>query len=407
MKTDRINLKSFWGFCKDFDLIKGLSTLSEPKRCVKSNRMIYQFIFLMSAFGKDAFLKMDQAGRFIKLKQLFRIERFRDERLRHCVVSDTTIIDRLNEMEVKELRRISYDVLQSGLRSGFIRPIAFVDGTGLSGRLYSCLCFMTRWGDVLMVDCEEIEKRGKELAASQRVIERCCEYLGKGKIKLLLVDMLYFNEGFYRLREAGYVADILIKYTPDPDKAFEQPYRKILQRFEEMRDLYLNPEQKKSDRQKLYRLNFRYTSAYDEDHRLSYEIYRAGNNGLDNRYAIARIIESNDKGQMLHDFYIITTDKTLSASRMRELGHQRWYIENDGFKRLNAHLGSKRIWSKHPTVLLNLIQVWMTAVSLMVLYCKEVAHLIKKRYHQVKVTNDFLIRILSEESYGGVRLDGI
>ena len=407
MKADKINLKSFWAFCKGFDLVKGLGQLSEPDRCFKSNRMIYQFLFMMSALGKGAFLQMDQAGRFEKMKRLFKTDRFKDQRLRHCVVSDTTLIDRLKVMNTREVRRINYAVLRSGLRCGLIQPIAFVDGSRLSGRLYSCLCFMTRWGDVLMVDCEAIEKHGKELLASQRVIQRCCEHLGKGMIQLLLVDMLYFNERFYHLREAGYFRDLLIKYTPDPSRGFQQPYRKLLQRFEDLRELHLKTEKHKCEKQKLYRMNFKVFAGDDKDRGLHFEMFHAPNNSLDNRYAVCRVIECHNQTSVVHDFYVITTAKPLSAQRMRQLGHQRWYIENDGFKRLNAHLGSKRIWSKHPQVLLNLIHIWMIAMSLMVLFGREVAHLLRKRYRRVKVTRDFLIQILTEEPFGRIRLDGI
>lgn len=297
--------------------------------------------------------------------------------------------------------------MSKGLECGLIRPIAFVDGSGLSGRLYSCLCFMTRYGDVLMVDCEEIEKRGKELIASEAVIKRCCDYLGKGRIKLLLADMLYFNERFWQLHRNGYIEELLIKYTPDPQKGFLKPYRKILHYVEALRDLYEEAEESKKSREKLYRMNFRFCNGYDPDKCVHYDIWYAGNNELDNRYAVARVVESDNTGTTLHDFYVITTDKQLAARRMRELGHQRWYIENDGFKRLNAHLSSKRIWSKHATVMSNLIQIWMTAVSLLVLFCRENRHHIKRHYNQVKVTNDFLIRILIEEPYGRVRLDGL
>ena len=56
-------------------------------------------------------------------------------------------------------------MLEALLTSGLILPKAIVDGSSFGKRLYSCLCFATRWGDVFMLDIKPIEKQGKELAA--------------------------------------------------------------------------------------------------------------------------------------------------------------------------------------------------------------------------------------------------
>lgn len=67
----RINLSSFLNFCKGLNLFSGLQGLEEPARAIKSNRMIYLFVFLMSALASRSVLNMDQAGRYRKLKKLF------------------------------------------------------------------------------------------------------------------------------------------------------------------------------------------------------------------------------------------------------------------------------------------------------------------------------------------------
>lgn len=46
------------------------------------------------------------------------------------------------------------------------------------------------------------------------------------------------------------------------------------------------------------------------------------------------------------DFWIITTDQSLTALQMRELAHLRWSIENDAFRALSAATDSKHRWTR-------------------------------------------------------------
>jgi hypothetical protein len=404
----KINLKQFLDFCKGVKLFLGLDHLGEKPGVKKSNRLIYLYTLLMCVLGKSSFLAMDQVGRIEKFKRIFKVDRYPHSRYRHTVVSDTTLIRRLAEIPIKELREINYHLLQVCLSLGYVKPLAIVDGTSWSGRLYSCLCFVTRWGDVWMVDFEPIEKKGKELIASQRLIERCCEYLGKGVIELLLADMLYFNERFWQLREAGYVKELLIKYTPKSDELLAEPYRLVLQRFQAVKAIYDDVDKSKADKTMLYRMGFETLPGRDEQHKVDYTIYRLRNNSWDNRYQIALVEETRYQcGEVLLPFYVITTLKTMTCEALRENGHKRWYIENDGFKMLNAHLKSKRHWSKDEQVMEPTILIWMLGFSLLCLFRKEYQHHIRKTYRKVKETLAFVSNVLMIEPFGRVCLDGI
>ena len=404
----KINLKRFLDFSKELGLFSGIDHLGEKPGAQKSNRLIYLYMLLMCVLGQSSFLAMDQLGRMGKFKRIFKVDRFPNSRYRHTVVSDTTLIRRLPDIVINELRRMSYHILQVCIALGFVRPIAIVDGTSWSGRLYSCLCFVTRWGDVWMVDFEPIEKKGKELIASERLIERCCEYLGKGVIELLLADMLYFNERFWQLREAGYVKELLIKYTPKSNELLAEPYRLVLQRFQAVKAIHDNPHQSKADKTMLYRMGFKREQGRDEHREVDYTIYRLRNNSWDNRYQIALIEETHYKtGEVLLPFYVITTSKSMACEEMRENGHKRWYIENDGFKMLNAHLNSKRRWSTDEQVMEPAILIWMLGFSLLCLFRKEYQHLIRKTYQQVKETLAFVANVLMIEPFGRVCLKGI
>lgn len=386
-------------------MASALSGLSEPEHYYKSNKLIYRFVFLMSALGKSAFLQMDQIGRFQRWRRLFRIDQFSDKRLRHCVVSDTTIVDRLRLMDHGEIAQIGYEALSAGLSQGFIQPIAIIDGSYQGGQFWSWLGFVSIYGDIFIVDNEPISGKGKELVASRRLLERFCEKMGKGVIDLLLADMLYFNEGFWQLRQDGYMKDFLVKYTPDPERKFDDAYRIVLQRFEALVELYEKPDKSKRDRLQLYHMGVRDESGYDETRRVDYQIYSADQNSWDSRFKIARVFERYVKTGEQQCFYVITTRKSLSANRMRELGHNRWYIENDGFKMLNAHVKSKRIWNKDVKVLANLTLIWALAFSLLWLFRRRYDHIIRKHFNAVKLTLQFTAEILEQESFGRMIFD--
>lgn len=407
MKVDKINLHRFVDFCKGFDLFSGIGRMKESPANHKSNRLIFQFLLLMSVYGKSSFLSMDQAGRLEKPKKLFNIRRFSNSRYRHTVVSDTTLSRRLPGIEEAEIRGIAYAALRIGIQQGWIKRSAIIDGTEWCGRLYSSLCFVTRWGDVWMVDCEPIEKKGKELLASQRLVERCCQILGKGVIQFLLADMLYFNERFWQLRESGYVEELLLKYTPGSEQLLAKPYRRILQCFEEIKALYEKPQKSKAEKAKLYRLGFDCRQGYDEARGVSYQIYRLPNNGRDNRYQVAQVFEESSRKGEMPPFYVISTCKAMHHEALRENGHSRWYIENDGFKSLNAHLNSKRRWCEDEPVLNRLLLIWGLAFSLLCLFRKEYQYHIRKIYQRVKITIRFVAQLLEMQPFGRVRLDGI
>ena len=51
---------------------------------------------------------------------------------------------------------------------------------------------------------------------------------------------------------------------------------------------------------------------------------------------VAHVKESYIKEDREEDFWVLTTDGSLSGLQMRESGHIRWRIENNGFKAFDA-----------------------------------------------------------------------
>lgn len=87
---------------------------------------------------------------------------------------------------------------------------------------------------------------------------------------------------------------------------------------------------------------------------MSYEVWAAGGfafEGVTDRLKVARVREVVLKGKKAGtatEFWVITTWDDLKGLEMRELAHRRWSIENRGFKALNEHCGSKRVWTHDP-----------------------------------------------------------
>ena len=131
---DKINLKRFLDFCKGLDLFSGIDHLGEKPGAKKNNRLIYLYMLLMCVLGKSSFLAMDQLGRMEKFKRLFKVDRFPNSRYRHTVVSDTTLIRRLPDITINELREINYHILQVCIALGLVSPVAIVIRSPASSR---------------------------------------------------------------------------------------------------------------------------------------------------------------------------------------------------------------------------------------------------------------------------------
>ena len=393
-----INLKYFWKFCKHFDLASGISLLTSARDHIKENSYVYRFLFLSAICGQKSFLQIDHWGRLASNKKLFRLKRYRNRRYQHTVVSDSTMITRLGELVSNELRLINYRVLKRGIEWGFIKKIAIVDGSWLGKRLYSVLGFVTKWGDIFLVDVEPLSGRGKEPLGSERLLRRFHRMCSEVGIDYLVVDALYFTERFYRLYCQGVFKQLVIKYTPDEEKG--GAFRRVLERFEELVAIYEFEHRSRAQERLLQQMGFRYQQGYDKSSGEQYRIYIARSNSYDRRYQIARVME-NKAGQDGQVFYVITTDKSLDGKQMRQLARRRWYIENDGFKTLNNHIHSKRIWTQGKVEHLNLLLIQILSFSLLMLFRKEYGYKISRIYKSKKITLSFVARILFDYSYLG------
>ena len=315
------------------------------------------------------------------------------------MISDSRIVERLEQWDANRLSSLNWQIAVQGIKEGFLHPIAIVDGTQLGKQLYSVLGIQTRWGDILLLDVEPLEKRGKELPGSECLIRRMSELGYSGMIKYLLVDALYLNERVYRWKEQGWIEHFVVKYTPDTVES-AKGFRRMVNAFEKMVNLWEEHKGKPKALSLKHRMGFGEQRGRDERRGLRYRIYYARTNSCDRRYSMARVEEYRG-GEKISLFYVFSTDKELDGLTLRELAHQRWYIENDGFRMLNAHIHSKRVWSKNRQVLQNLLLIQILAVGLLMLFRREYRLRIHKAYPNVKQTLGFVSSLLFEYCYIG------
>jgi len=353
---------------------------------------------MMSVLGRKSFLSMDQVGRLDKWKRVFRQKEYGDERLNHCVVSDSCLQERLKDMDIEQLRNINYEILHEGLRTGYILPVGMVDGTRISEQWSSCLSFKTKTGGSFLVDMEMYDSLGKELEASEKLIKRMHTYTNEGSIDLLLLDMLYFNERITELYESKIVKDILIKYTPDKNNKNEpKVYRLILKEVEKILHVYKKQRKSKHERLMIQHKKIEYIEGFDKERMASYKIYTVECLSYDNRFKVARVEEYYPKKKQHTIFYVITTKKELRANQMREYGHDRWIIENNGFKMLSAQVESKHQWSNDKSTIERLLLIWFAAFDMLWLFVNEMEKLIRQKLNYAKLTVNCMLLLFQNE----------
>jgi hypothetical protein len=349
--------------------------------------------------GKKSLLQIDQEGRKKEIKEAFKVEKYSDERLNRCVISDTCISERLERMDKTGLQLMNYDIIKRMRERGAASRIGIIDGSQTGGKYGSYLGIKRKTGGIILADYEPSGGRGKELSSSKALIKRMHEELGESGVDLLLFDMLYLNEGMYDLVEEGYVKNILIKYTPDlKGDGTPKLRRNILKRFEYYLALKEKPKKSKSELMKMESCGYSYESGYDKDRGVTYSIWSITSMDTDGRYKISKVIEKDGKTNKTNLFYVFTTDKQMSGNRMRELGHNRWLIENNGFKMLNDLVQSKHKWFEDESQVEKLILIWLMPFNMLWLLKQKNEELIKMQYPGMKITAKFVSDLLNPEN---------
>ena len=106
---------------------------------------------------------------------------------------------------------------------------------------------------------------------------------------------------------------------------------------------------------------------------------------------VAHIKDSYVKSGRQEDFWVLCTDESLNGEQLRELGHIRWRIENNGFKQLNAQTNCDHVYTHDGHSFESLMLLIFIAWNLLLLFNLED---IRKEYKEAKWTLCYLSELL-------------
>lgn len=208
---DTSKIPDFHKFCESqFHLDTHLETIKDSRESPQiAPSTVAEAVIFMGAFGLGSLLQCDQTLRTESGLLWFGQET--------PAVSDTTMSRSLEGMDISTIRPI----LSAGYRCardagesqwegvlGTYR-VGIVDGSSFGQ--FQASCFEIVGQIAMMVDVEEIVKRGKELPASYTLLRRVNRELGRGAVDVVLGDGLYFNAPFFHLNLEELHWDVLVK----------------------------------------------------------------------------------------------------------------------------------------------------------------------------------------------------
>jgi len=340
----------------------------ERKQPIIPASTIYKSVVGMVLFGQKSLLEVDLFNRLPPILKWYQSSR-------SMVVSDSTIerslagynCDRLEEI-LGEGYKILKDegILWVVLPSGRKLSVGMVDGSEF-GRFPGVVLLIP--GGVNVAMDVELYSKGKELEASKKVLLRSKEKFGKNFVDIIDADGLYLNEGHFLFCKQEIGCDVIVK-TED----------ERLTIIQDAKGLFFGMKEEVGD-------GIEGVEGVDVKRNISYEIIACGGfkwQGLPFELKVAYVKEIHlkpIKGRPeVEEFWIITTELSLSGEDMRELVHLRWEIENNVFKRLNSLVRSKRVITHKARVRKALLLLWFIGLILLGYYIMQRKLSGEKRY---------------------------
>jgi len=267
--------------------------------------------------GNASLLSLDLNGRNPEIKKVFNITR-------NIVISDTHL-ERMFSTYLLDMENVAQDIFfqnryslsaAKGLRT------LIIDGT-MQGK-HLCVVAAINGKTPFFVGLESQKKRGKELVAADRLIERLPDKIYE-YLDLIVGDGLYFSS-----------------------KVFNQANRKGVDLFVKSKEVSLNIIEDidfcyKVDKEILTKKN--YIEGYDLKRGCKYSIFKMEGyvqKGVDKPLTYYRVEEHYSKNARDEIFYCLTTATHLTPKQAREIAKSRWQIENNVFRN-----GSQQVKTKH------------------------------------------------------------
>jgi hypothetical protein len=273
---------------------------------------------------------------------------------RKRVASDTTVSRVCGQM-AKSWARSALRASWRGVRregllgvelGGRNLRVGVMDGTMLGGFMTSVLVEV---GEVPAPIClGRIPKRGKELPVSLAVLRHVAKQEGAKFLSHVMGDGLYASESFWKSCEAIEAFGIV--------KTDEAGSLLILQDANGIFDAAPSLP------------GVEFVEGVDAARGCLYKTWSAADllwSNTERRLKVARVTETwlkgRFKGQTL-TFWVISQDQTLDAVSLRELGHRRWFIENNVFRAFNEQAQTKHCFSRNSRTALVISALQMIGV---------------------------------------------
>jgi hypothetical protein len=276
--------------------------------------------------------------------------------------SDTTLLRVFGAWERSRLRQATYALHQAlhqqlqdrtRLSTGKELVLAIADGTEMGGHRFSVLSFAGTVGQP--VDVEPSRGRGHELGDSRRLLRRAVKQLGTGFATHLVYDgLMAVKKDFVRARWQWGMH--LVVKTKEETLAVVQSCRGA---WQGQGDAALRA------------VGVEVARGVDATRQLSCRVCAQSGivwDGLDEPLNVAWVQETPLKGPragQTEEFWVLTTDATLTAAELREVAHARWGIENLDFKATNAQVGSKLGYVRDARVKETLLLLWSWGLTLL------------------------------------------
>ena len=233
--------------------------------------------------------------------------------------------------------------------------VGVVDASDFGGLFASVFAVTTDHADAVIdiVPC----RYGKELSATEELLNGMRDELGSNFVDIIVGDGLYMRRKHLLqcVEEIG--CDVLIKT--------KEERRTII---EDAKGLFFGMEPFLGDG--IERVSGLDEARGDEYHIIAASGFRWQELPFSLRVAFVRErhLKARKGRSEVEEFWVVTTDESLSGEDMRELAHRRWHIENNCFKMLNELVRSKRRNIRNMLLKEVLIRIWFIGLALFMFY---------------------------------------
>src|SRR5271157_3345251 len=368
------HLNKFLRFCNKSFSIKHKINLFTDKRKKYEIPLANIFLSILYSFLLECstFLSKDHLNREPFFKNFLNCER-------EMVASDTTLFRNLsNNLDPREVSEINFEIAKK-LPDILINPVlnrrcGILDGTGFGNYLYEVMLVPGKID--LILNFNQIFKKGTELNSARSLLLETKNNFGAGYFDLFLEDGLYYSKNHFELCIKTLKSHLLVKTT---------------ERLNIIKDVEFYIENNAPEVQTL--------KGYDDERMCEYTIKAVKNIYADTiAYSLqaAIITEHYVKPRKnktnTETFYAITSDLSLTLEEIRYASHLRWRIENNGFKRLNKTMQSKKKKSKDERCCLNTLWIIFIAYNLLNLFLFMNKKELKKISGTVVVTLEYWLK---------------